>query len=1531
MVSQTAATEGSRVRLKVAKRTLLGRVDRLQRKIVSCVNRLTDRSAPSAVGFEESEILESKGVRTMRRDKAIRGAHFRSALHSAIVLTCLFWAAASWAAPRFYVSPNPTGPVPGAPLVVGPNQIASVFLFVQPDPANSVVAPYLICGSGTGDELCAIEFSLAASDDLSIVSFTPEPGQNVVHELGPTALQGNWLDPFAPTTQLKRLGSLQIQASASATTGEIVATAGGVDTALQIVPMELAPTMGPLIVVPEPATSLLLLSGIALLGLLGKRRLTGRFAGRSNILDAARAGLSYSMVAALVLQPAFAGFSAVPVATAAPASPEQPASPRPQELSGFLDDQSARKLATRSAPENALMAEDGTMRPASAVADLPVIDEKLSSRLRTSRAADEMVRVIVHLDYLPHTQVFTQVLSEHRDEIRNLESERSNLLGRLKVTPDEEAVRDSDHYSKMFAMTNGEQAELRSVSQENERLGTIIKSETTRQLKQLIDADQAPVQAVIRSLGGEVEFSMIAGNMMVAQLPASAIEAFAKTEGVVRIVEDQLMTGHLANAATSTMVDPADPTLSGLWDNGHTGGIYDPAIIDSGMDLNHPGMTDSADRTNFCTWYLVAANGSANFDDQFTCDDLQGHGTHVSGIVGSYGTSSYPNHLGTAYGVEKMVHLKAGWRNGASGRASMFWSDMYNVVDRALNNVGALQPSNTFADDVDGFNLSYGGETTLDDTDASRFWDSVISTYADLPVTVSAGNSGPTNTLFSDPGLAYNVITVANANDRGTSSRNDDLISSGSTVGPTASGRKKPDIAAPGTSISAPNHNWETQPDYVNKSGTSMAAPMVLGVIMDLMDAGVFDELALKALLINTAQKNLPGMDIEGDFDGWDPAIGWGMMNAYAAYFHRFDVFTDSLTPRNTEGEYQLYRGIMRDEGPSGEGRDRVTMVWNRHATYLDGATPTESFSLVDMNLRLYAEETEALIDTDLNAIDNVHQVRIGAGAPDTPVVVRAYAWSTNFSHGDASERIAVATEEGFERVERPETFQGIALWPTEVEPNELFNIEFWLRNDSELASHNNVFDLELPAGFTLVSGVDTQDVGSAAGSGGNTVHVNYTVRAPAASAASQNLVVKHSHVSYGVEYGDYNWNMGVTVAVDTTPPNPNPMTFSTPPDQASTSSISMVGSFASDIHDPVTFYHDFTSSPTLGTGGSDSGWVASRSYTDTGLQTNEQYCYRVWARDAAKFPNLTTPSGIQCAYTGQAAGSAVVADGITTTSMGVRAAAAPPNLSSGSSGLEIVSPTAGTSSGWNQDNLTKNFAGLTPASGYKFYARARNGDADVGANGTEALFYTLANFPAAGALTSTSGSSISVSLNPNGNGSGAQYLIENTTTGASSGWQSGTTWSSGGLECETAYNFQARARNPVGVETLIVPLGSALTGGCLDSDADGIMDTADNCPFEANPLQEDFHGVGASSGPDGIGDACQCGDTTDDGLVDDADVSTLRAELVGAGPGMTPGGFEKCGAGMAGSCSLVDAVIISRAVDGLSPGIAPVCGAALP
>ncbi len=65
------------------------------------------------------------------------------------------------------------------------------------------------------------------------------------------------------------------------------------------------------------------------------------------------------------------------------------------------------------------------------------------------------------------------------------------------------------------------------------------------------------------------------------------------------------------------------------------------------------------------------------------------------------------------------------------------------------------------------------------------------------------------------------------------------------------------------------------------------------------------------------------------------------------------------------------------------------------------------------------------------------------------------------------------------------------------------------------------------------------------------------------------------------------------------------------------------------------------------------------------------------------------------------------------------------------------------------------------------------------------------------------------------------------------------------------------------------------------DADGDGVGDACDVCPTVADPDQADTGGVGPGSPPDGIGDACQCGDVDGDGRVTLGDALTIQRSLL--------------------------------------------------
>ena len=109
------------------------------------------------------------------------------------------------------------------------------------------------------------------------------------------------------------------------------------------------------------------------------------------------------------------------------------------------------------------------------------------------------------------------------------------------------------------------------------------------------------------------------------------------------------------------------------------------------------------------------------------------------------------------------------------------------------------------------------------------------------------------------------------------------------------------------------------------------------------------------------------------------------------------------------------------------------------------------------------------------------------------------------------------------------------------------------------------------------------------------------------------------------------------TVGTDIQAPSPDPMTWATAPYAASTSSIAMTATTATDPSG-VEYYFEETSG---NSGGSDSGWQNGTSWTDSGLSESTQYCYRVMARDKSVNQNETawsTPPA--CATTGGISGN---------------------------------------------------------------------------------------------------------------------------------------------------------------------------------------------------------------------------------------------------------------------------------------------------
>ena len=613
--------------------------------------------------------------------------------------------------------------------------------------------------------------------------------------------------------------------------------------------------------------------------------------------------------------------------------------------------------------------------------------------------------------------------------------------------------------------------EIKALSAQVDALDTEMRQEMMERARPRLEASQADLVQAIENLGGQVLYRYSILNGVAAVIPPEARATIEARAGVAEVVDDRLMTGHLNASVPSTYA-------STWWTAGYDGGIWDVGIVDSGVDDTHPALSSQSFYENRCLATADALNPVSMPGNDPTEDDVNGHGTHVAGIVASTNST----YRGVAYGLDKVLNLKAGFDlNGSDGGfASMYWTDSMACVDWGIN---------TAVDDADTLNLSYGGSTSSDDTSFARFWDAVVDEMG-VPSTISAGNEGPSAYTLGDPSIAHNVLCVANMDDQNTTSRSDDTIRTNSSRGPTAGGRKKPDITAPGTNILSCDNSWEgATSDFVSYSGTSMAAPHVAGANLLMVDYyNIEQPMVQKAVLINTAT--------DWGTTDWDSTYGWGYIDLDHAYFHRGDWFRTSISPGP---DYDLYLG------PAYSG-DTVTLVWHRRVDYAGSSYPSTYYDLSDLDLYMYREDTGAWVDSSTTTIDNVEQVK---AAGSYPVVVKVDAWSTSFQ-GEPTEGYALATEENFSAADPPAFSLGTSSYSQGVGDQWTVNVTVY--NNGDVAAHNVNVSLSIPMGLSIVSGSNPQNVGTI-GAGLNQI-ASWTLQAD--QTGSYSVPVNVSSSSYG-------------------------------------------------------------------------------------------------------------------------------------------------------------------------------------------------------------------------------------------------------------------------------------------------------------------------------------------------------------------------------------------------------------------------------
>jgi hypothetical protein len=214
-------------------------------------------------------------------------------------------------------------------------------------------------------------------------------------------------------------------------------------------------------------------------------------------------------------------------------------------------------------------------------------------------------------------------------------------------------------------------------------------------------------------------------------------------------------------------------------------------VVDTGILASHPDLKSK-----------ISTTFSKNFTtrNRAKWNDDNGHGTHCAGIIGAQDNTI--GMVGTAPNVN-LIAIKVLNRSGSGSNS--------NIIS-SLNYIAQWKTANPSLKGVVNMSLGGGVSQPLDTSIQN-----LINNYG-IPVVVAAGNESQ-NAVNTSPARTPEAITVGAYDDW------DNILAYFSNFGTIV------DLQAPGVDIRS---CW-LRNGYRVLSGTSMAAPMVVGAIVDMI------------------------------------------------------------------------------------------------------------------------------------------------------------------------------------------------------------------------------------------------------------------------------------------------------------------------------------------------------------------------------------------------------------------------------------------------------------------------------------------------------------------------------------------------------------------------------------------------------------------------------------------------------------------------------------------------------------------------
>jgi subtilisin family serine protease len=278
-----------------------------------------------------------------------------------------------------------------------------------------------------------------------------------------------------------------------------------------------------------------------------------------------------------------------------------------------------------------------------------------------------------------------------------------------------------------------------------------------------------------------------------------------------------------------------------LWAENITGKGVVIAVLDTGINKNHPDLDDLDDNPTTCDPKVIAQQVFIEEPAWEIGDptDYVGHGTHVASIAAGTGGTGAMGFLGTSFGTQFVnVTIKPGTERGVAPSAFL-----YNV--KVLNSQGFGYESWIIAGiewavdrGADIISMSLGGPAVGRPEEDPLALALDVATEHGVVCVVAAGNSGWGYFSLDSPGFDPKVITV------GASTETDRLAHFSSRGPEEYELHAKPDILALGTCVVAAYADFDYTEDtadqqifYWELSGTSMATPHVSGAAALLLQA----------------------------------------------------------------------------------------------------------------------------------------------------------------------------------------------------------------------------------------------------------------------------------------------------------------------------------------------------------------------------------------------------------------------------------------------------------------------------------------------------------------------------------------------------------------------------------------------------------------------------------------------------------------------------------------------------------------------